>query len=93
MRQQSTSPFIGTQAIIIIIATQDRTSKLRCCYLRALGQYVRTAICAAPRSHGVSEMKSWLTGKKRGGGGARSAKRIWAKAARRRKKSVRLRKV
>ena len=23
--------------------------------------------CAAPRSHGVSEMKSWLPGKKRGG--------------------------
>ena len=47
--------------------------QLRCCYIRALGQqsrvwhYPAASYCAAPRSQGVSEMKSWLPGKKRGG--------------------------
>ena len=58
----------GTQAIII--TTQDRTSYVAVTYERYPGLTPSSgwySYCAAPRSQGVSEMKSWLPGNKRGG--------------------------
>ena len=49
---------------------------------RGVFLFTGIAHCAAPRSHGVSEMKSWLPGKKRGGARKGSERRQLGRAIR-----------
>ena len=74
---------------MIIIATQDRTSNFAVTYEHPVSA-AGSSYCASPRSRGVSEMKSWLPGKKRGGAREGLQRKQLGEL---RKKSVRLRKV